>query len=59
MFLYAKMSIPPPRELNNRQNHVGDEGCCMGCIVPIVLLPFMIVAAPFIFIYAAVSGKKL
>ncbi len=51
------MSIPPPRELNNRQNHVGDEGCCMGCIVPIVLLPFMIVAAPFMWAYTLLTGK--
>jgi hypothetical protein len=46
-----------PRELNNRQNYVGDEGCFGGCILPLLALPFMIVLLPFIAIYAVLGGK--
>ena len=46
-----------PRELNNRQSYVGNEGCFGGCILTILLLPFMIAVAPFVWVYRIVKGE--
>lgn len=48
-----------PQEINNRQSYAGDEGCFGGCILPLILLPFMIVALPFMVIFQLVQGDYI
>lgn len=48
-----------PRELNNRQSYAGNEGCFGGCILPLILLPFMIVIAPFVIVYRVAKGEYI
>lgn len=40
-----------PRDWSNRASEA-NEGCFGGCILPIILLPFMIVVAPFVWMYS-------
>jgi len=44
-----------PRELNNRQSYAGNEGCFGGCL----LLPFMIVIAPFVVVFRVARGDYI